>query len=169
MAQIASEDYENLRIYLHVDTSTQRFNPALMQREHRARRRLNASGERKFDPMVSFGGNESIGGGKFTATLVKLRAGVRIVPYDTPSQLDILNQIVNIDDGLSDRSVFDRSGVASSVDIDSTYSPVEIREVAGNAADLASAVRVELTPELEDIPVTLDHARAANSQTQGIP
>lgn len=39
----------------------------------------------------------------------------------------------------------------------------------GDPDDIASAVRTELTPELDDIPVTLDHARAANSQTQGLP
>jgi hypothetical protein len=171
VAQIASEDYENLLIYLHEDTVTSGFDPALMQKEHRARRRLNDNGERKFDIMVSFSGNESKGGGKFTASLTRLRAGVRIVPFDAPHSLRILNEIVNISDSLSDVAVFDRSLITSNVDIDSTYSPVEIREVlvGGGSVDLAaiaSAVRAELTPELEDIVTAKDHAKAANAQTQ---
>jgi len=133
MAQIASEDYVNKRIYLHVDTVTTGFDPAAMQKEHRARRRINAAGQRGFDPMVKFQGNEAKGGGKFTATQVLLRSGVRIVPYDsglgTSYNLDILNEILNIDDALSDRDVIDRTGLVDTVNVDVTYSPVEIREV----------------------------------------
>ncbi|MEM7706606.1 MAG: hypothetical protein AAF358_13690 [Pseudomonadota bacterium] len=133
MAQIASEDYVNLRIYLHADTVSQGFDPAAMQREHRALRRLDANGERAFDPMVSFSGNESKGGGNFTAGLTILRSGVRIVPFDANHSLDLLNEIVNIDDAISDRDVFDRSLITSSVDIDPVYSPVEIREVSSGS------------------------------------
>ena len=46
MTQIASEDYVNKRIYLHADTVTSGFDPAVMQQEHRALRRLNANDER---------------------------------------------------------------------------------------------------------------------------
>lgn len=137
MAQIASEDYPNKLIYLHVDTVTNGWSPKLMQQEHRALRRLNAGGERGFDPMVTFSGNEAKGGGKFTPALTQLRAGVRIVPYDEGSgeyNLDILDECVNIPDGIADRDLFDRSGVVSIVNIDPTYSPVEIREVATGSA-----------------------------------
>lgn len=130
MTQIASEDYATGRIFLHIDTVTQGFDPAEMQKEHRARRRLDVNDERKFDPMVSFSGNESKGGGKFTARLTKLAPGVRIVPYDTGAgqsyNLDILNEVVNISDGIADRDCFDRSSVLAKVNIDPTYSPTEV-------------------------------------------
>jgi hypothetical protein len=133
MAQIASEDYANLLIYLHIDTVTNGFDPALMQKEHRTLRRLFAGGERKYDPMVSFVGNEDKGGGKKTPRSTRLRAGVRIVPYDTGAatqySMDILNEILNVPDGLADQEVFDRSGVASNVDIDKGYDPVEVIEI----------------------------------------
>jgi hypothetical protein len=137
MAQIASEDYVNKLIYLHIDTVTNGFDPALMQKEHRALRRVYANDERKFDPMVTFVGYEDKGGGKFTPRSTRLRAGVRIVPYDTGAagqySLPILNEILNVDDGLADREVFDRSGVAANVDIDKAYDPVEVIEVVGGS------------------------------------
>ena len=129
MAQIASVDYVNLLIYLHVDTVTNGFDPPAMHREYRALRRT-VEANRKFDPMVSFVGNEDKGGGNFTPPSTRLRAGVRIVPFDTPHSLDILSEILNVPDGLADRDVFDRSSVASNVDIDPIYSPVEVRIVA---------------------------------------
>lgn len=151
MTQIASEDYDNLLIYLHADTETGGFDPALMQQEHRQRRRLETQGdERKYDIMVTFSGNEAKGGGKFTPSLTILRSGVRIVPYDsgasTSYNLDILNEIVNIDDAVSDRDVFDRSSVDADVNIDPTYSPVEIREVSSG-----SGLSTEQATWLEEI------------------
>ena len=133
MAQIASEDYVNKLIYLHIDTVTNGFDPAVMQQEHRALRRLNVNDERNFDPMVSFVGLEDKGGGKKTPKSTRLRAGVRIVPYDTGTgnqySMAILNEILCIDDGLADQAVFDRSTVDANVDIDKGYDPVEVVEV----------------------------------------
>lgn len=129
MTQIASVDYSTLRITLHVDTVTQGFDPALMQQEYRALRRT-VEANRQYDPMVSFQGLESKGGGNFTPGQTLLRAGVRIIPHDADQQLDILNEILNIPDGLADRNVFDRTGIVSNVDIDPVYSPVEVREVS---------------------------------------
>ena len=128
MTQIASVDYSTLRITLHVDTVTQGFDPALMQQEYRTLRRT-VEANRKYDPMVSFQGLQSKGGGNFTPGQTLLRAGVRIIPHDVDQQLDILNEILNIPDGLADRNVFDRTSTVSNVDIDPTYSPVEVREV----------------------------------------
>lgn len=130
MAQIASEDYPNKLIYLHIDTVTSGFNPALMQQEHRALRRSNANEERKFDPMVTFVGNDDKGGGAKTPWSTRLREGVRIVPYNTDHSLSILNEILCIPDGLADVGVFDRSLVNADVDIDKAYNPVEVIEVA---------------------------------------
>jgi len=147
MAQIASEDYVNKLIYLHIDTVTNGFDPALMQQEHRALRRLHVNGERKFDPMVTFVGYESKGGGKYTPRSTRLRAGVRIVPYDTGGagqySLPILNEILNVPDGLADREVFDRSGVAANVDIDKAYDPVEVI-VISTGSGLSPAEQAQL-------------------------
>ncbi len=128
MTQIASVDYATLRITLHVDTATQGFDPALMQQEYRTLRRT-VEANRQYDPMVSFTGLQSKGGGNFTPGQTLLRANVRIIPHDIDQQLDILSEILNVPDGLADRGVFDRTTTASNVDIDPTYSPVEVREV----------------------------------------
>jgi hypothetical protein len=133
MTQIASVDYSTLRITLHVDTVTQGFSPALMQQEYRSLRRT-VDANRQYDPMVSFQGLQAKGGGNFTTGQTLLRASVRIIPHDTDQQLDILDEILNVPDGLADRNVFDRTGTASNVDIDPTYSPVEIREVNTGSA-----------------------------------
>jgi hypothetical protein len=146
MTQIASVDYSTLRITLHVDTVTQGFNPALMQQEYRALRRT-VEANRKYDPMVSFQGLEAKGGGNFTPGQTLLRAGVRIIPHDADQQLDILNEILNIPDGLADRNVFDRTTVTSNVDIDPTYSPVEVREVVTGSAVTAQD-KIDIINEL---------------------
>ncbi|MHC4710080.1 MAG: hypothetical protein ACYTA3_06580, partial [Planctomycetota bacterium] len=142
MTQIASVDYSTLRITLHVDTVTQGFNPALMQQEYRALRRT-VEANRKYDPMVSFQGLEAKGGGNFTTGQTLLRAGVRIIPHDADQQLDILNEILNIPDGLADRNVFDRTTVISNVDIDPTYSPVEVRVITSGSG-LSAAEQLQL-------------------------
>jgi hypothetical protein len=85
---------------------------------------------RKYDPMVSFQGLQAKGGGRFTTGQTLLRANVRIIPWDVDQQLDILSEILNVPDGLSDRDVFDRTTTTSNIDIDPTYSPVEVRTVA---------------------------------------
>jgi hypothetical protein len=126
MTQIASEDYPNKLIYLHIDTTTQGWNPGVMQQEHRALRRVNANDERMFDPMVTTQGNESKGGGKFTPLLTLLRDGVRIIPYDTDHTLSILSEVLVISEGLADVGVIDRSGLVSAVDVDSVYNPTEV-------------------------------------------
>lgn len=143
MAQIASVDYANLRINLHVDTVTAGFDPALMQQEYRALRRLTEA-NRRYDPMVSFAGNESKGGGKFTPRQTLLRSNVRIVPFDQPHSLSILNEILNIPDGLADVGVFDRSTVTSNVDIDPVYGAVEVIQVS-TGSGLSTAQDASLT------------------------
>jgi hypothetical protein len=146
MTQIASVNYSTLRITLHVDTATQGFDPALMQQEYRALRRT-VEANRLYDPMVSFQGNQAKGGGNFTAGQTLLRTLVRIIPHDADQQLDILNEILNIPDGLADRNVFDRTSTVSNVDIDPTYSPVEVREVVIGSAVTAQD-KVDIIDEL---------------------
>jgi hypothetical protein len=126
MTQILTEDYVNKRIYLHPDTVTAGFRPDIMQQEHRRRRYLNAGGERKFRPMVSFRGNESKGGGKYFPKATLLASGVRIIPFDAAHNLKIKNEVACIPDGVSNQGCFDRLSVLSNVDIDVDYSPIEI-------------------------------------------
>jgi hypothetical protein len=113
-----------------------------MQQEYRALRRT-VEANRKYDPMVSFQGLEAKGGGNFTTGQTLLRAGVRIIPHDADQQLDILNEILNIPDGLADRNVFDRTTVISNVDIDPTYSPVEVRVITSGSG-LSAAEQLQL-------------------------
>ena len=172
MTQIASEDYDNLLIYLHVDTVTNGFDPALMQQEHRTLRRLNANDERGYDIMVTFTGLEAIGGGKFTPGLTRLRTGVRIVPYDTGTgmsyNLDILNQIVNVDDAIADRDVFDRSSVDATVNIDSTYSPVEVIQI-NTGSGLTAAQDQKLTDvEAKTSQIVFTVANQVDSNVQSV-
>ena len=130
MTQILSEDYVNKRIYLHPDTVVFGIDPAELQREHRARRRINASGERRFAPMVSFSGYEQVGPTTYTPRLTNLASGVRFVPYDTAHKLKIKNQIVCISDGFSNQDCADRISVLSNVDIDVDYDKIEIVKVS---------------------------------------
>lgn len=181
MTQIASVDYSTLRITLHVDTVTQGFDPALMQQEYRELRRITEA-NRKYDPMVSFQGLEAKGGGKFTPGQTLLRTGVRIIPHDTDSQLDILNEILNIPDALADRDVFDRTGTTSNVDIDPTYSPVEVREIntgsavtPGDITDIKNAIFDEImegTLDFRDFQLLMGAALAGKASgmdgTEGI-
>lgn len=129
MTQIALEDYENRRIYLHPDTVTQGVDPAALHREHRARRRLNANNERNYAPMVTFRGNEPKGGGLFTPRLTNLESQVRLVPSDTAHVLKIKNEVVCIADQVSNQACFDRLGVISNVDIDIDFNPTEVLTV----------------------------------------
>lgn len=147
MTQIATVDYTTLRISLHIDTVTQGFDPALMQKEYRALRRT-VEANRKYDPMVAFQGLESKGGGKFTQGQSLLRSSVRIIPYDTGAStsynLDLLGETLNKSDALADRDVFDRSTVLAKVNIDPVYSPVEVREVnTGSGVQEADFVRIK--------------------------
>jgi hypothetical protein len=156
MTQIAAEDYLNKLIYLHADTVISGFDPAITQQEHRARRRLNIAGERKFYPMVSFSGYVSKGSGNYTPKLTVLAQGVRIIPYDTGSgeyNLDILNEILDPYDEVSDRDVFNRLGVVSHVNIDSTYNPVEIVQISGGSGldPTQDAKLTQLSLDVDDI------------------
>ena len=142
MTQIASEDYANKRIYLHLDTTTNGWDPVELYREHRQRRRLNANGERNYKAMVSASGNESKGGGNYTPRRGILASGVRIVPYNGSHVLRQLAEVINTDEGLSDFSLIDRAPLGSGVEVDLelTYDKIEIREVGSSPADIAAAV-----------------------------
>jgi len=154
MALIASENYVTKRIYLGIDSVGVDVQPIDIYTEHRARRRLNASGQRKFRPMVRSFGNQQIGPTKFTPRFVNLAAGVRIVPYDTTHNLLIRGALISTADSLEGRDLFDRSSLVASVDIDYQPPQVEIITVstgsgldAGQAAQLTAAAAASARAE----------------------
>ena len=158
MTQIFSEDYANKRIYLHPDTVSLGVDFAALQREHRARRRLNANEERKYAPMVTFRGNEAKGGGKFTPYETNLAQGVRIVPYDAHHNLKIKNEVLCTDDQISNQACFDRLTVLSNIDIDIDFSPTEIVTVSVGSAvteedktDIAALVNTNTNNKIAEV------------------
>jgi hypothetical protein len=161
MPLIASENYTTKRIYLGIDSVGVDVQPIDIYTEHRERRRLNASGQRKFQPMVRAFGNQQIGPTKFTPRFTNLMAGVRIVPYDTTHSLLIRGSLISTADSLEGRDLFDRSSLVASVDIDYQPPQVEIITVStgsglssGQAAQLtaaaASAARTEALLEADE-------------------
>lgn len=133
MPIIATEDYPNKRIYLSIDTVGVALSPIDLYKEHRARRRTNANGERKFLPMVSAFGNEAISSTKSTPRFTNLASGVKIVPYDTSQNLLVTGALISTEDELEGRDLFDRSSLLSNVDIDYQPPQVEIIKVTENS------------------------------------
>ena len=98
--------------------------------EVRARRRTNTA-DRRFLPIISAQGNEPTGPSSATPRRVVLEAGVRIVPFDTAQILLVTPvPIVNIAEGLAGTVLFDRTGLASIVDVDYEPQQVEIQTIA---------------------------------------
>ncbi len=131
MPQIESIDYENKRLYLHVDTVTQGIDMFAAYVEIREIIAINANNEQNRLPFVYKLGNQPKGQGKYTAKQTWLTSGWRIIPNDSVSyNLDILSEILS-EDEISDRDVFDRSGLVNvvTVNIDAIYDKIEIREV----------------------------------------
>ena len=146
MAQVDSVDFPNKRIYLHVDTVTQGFDPIAMHFEINAIIADNIGNGQNFGLVSDALGNEPEGGGVFSEPKTRLFPGWRYVPYPTPHLLLILRKIFNPDEALSNRALADRDDPVLDgieVDIDVAYSPVEIREVQVGGGG-------GLTPELEE-------------------
>lgn len=127
MAVVASVNYITKRIYLSAATVGVPLDTLDVYREVRARRVSNEA-DRKFKPMIIGGGGIVKTPGVFTQQYVQLLYGCRIVPYDTDHSLVVVRDTFT-DDGVSGAACFDRSGVASNVDLDIQVSPVEVREV----------------------------------------
>jgi len=92
--------------------------------------------------------------------------GWRLRPYDANQELTIDGMLYPSDISIpmiltpAGRTIIifnERSNLAQSVQAET------------DSAAVANAVRAELAPELADIAVTVDHARAANAQTKIIP
>ncbi len=140
MAQIESIDYENKRLYLTVDTVTLGIDMFSAYVEIREIIAINANNEQNRLPFIYKLGNQPKGQGKYTAKQTWLTSGWRIVPDDSTSyNLDILNEILS-EDEISDRDVFDRSGLINNVtvNIDAIYDKIEIREVAVSGSTLTA-------------------------------
>ena len=156
MALVASVDYPSLRIFLGPDSVGVPVNVIDIYTEMRARRRLNADNDRKFRPMITAEGNEPAGPSN-TPRRAVLRAGVRIVPFDTPSLLLITPvPIVSIDEGLAGRDLFDRSGLASIVDIDYQPLQVEIIERGTSGLTAQESADLQLTRQLHEADTFFD-------------
>jgi hypothetical protein len=131
MTQINSVDYAAKRIHLHADTVTQGFDVIGAHFELKAFAFINASSEQNYSSPTSAEGNLAKGNGLFTPRFGLIASGWRFVPYDQVSHiLRILVETIS-KDLLVDRDVFDRSTLPASitVDIDSVYDKVEIREI----------------------------------------
>lgn len=132
MPQVESIDWDGKLVFLHQDTVTVGVSGILIYAEIRDEIFANTSlGQGYFPPLTKEGG-VSKGPGSFTPTFTQWGQSWRLVPHPnggTAYQLDILDEIISLD-GLSDRDVFDRSSIATNVDIDSVYDPVEVKEVA---------------------------------------
>ena len=166
MAQIDSVDFANKRVYLHIDTVTQGFDPIAMHFELQALVAANATNGQNFGRATDALGNEPEGGGIFSEPKVRFFTGWRYVPFPTPHLLLILAKIYNPDEALSNRDLADRDDPVLNgieVDIDVAYSPVEIREVQTGGGGL--------TPELEEIireTREVVHSIQANNPKQSI-
>jgi len=132
MAIIASIDGPNRLIYLHADTHNASVHPVDIYKEMRTFRRTDED-LRKYDVFLQAYGNVAKGGGKFTERYVVCIDGTRIIPYDQDGYLTITGTIIT-DDGQEGIACFDRSGLASQVDINYIPPQVEIIEVIVGSA-----------------------------------
>lgn len=155
MPIVSSVDYTSKRIYLSAATINTSLDVLDVYREVRAMRASNPA-HQLYPPMVMAGGNLQKMTGVYTPAYVILAEGVAIVPFDAPHRLRIIRDTFTLD-GRAGRDCFDRTGVATNVDIDVDFPEIEIREVtvggggvanAPTAAEVASAVRDALATEL---------------------
>ncbi len=159
MALIASENYTTKRIYLGIDSVGVDVLPIDIYIEHRERRRLNASGQRKFRPMISAFGNEQIGPAKFTPRFTNLAAGVRIIPYDTTHSLLIRGALISTADSLEGRDLFDRASLVASVDID--YQPPQVEIITVSTGGVSAPTVAQIRAEMDANSIKLAEIKAA--------
>lgn len=127
MATVASVDYVNRRIYLSADTVGVPLDTLDVYRDVRALRRVTEA-HRRFKPMIVAGGNIGKTATTYTAPYVQLLYGCRIVPFDVAHSLLVIRDTFS-DDGQAGVGCFDRSTVASEVDIDFSVDKVEVRTI----------------------------------------
>ena len=114
---VASINYTTKQIFLSINTINKDLDTILVYREIELLRSTTPA-HQLFSPLIFLGGNEEIiPNVSFTEPYVKLAAGVRIIPYNTPHSLRLITRTFSTD-GLKGRSCFDRSSLTSIVDID---------------------------------------------------
>lgn len=151
MAQIESIDWPGKRFFLHIDTVTSGFDAWEAFAEVRALQEANLNNEQNFRLWIHREGKvpKDLTGTRFTARYVTVDSGWRGVPHPnggTEYGLELLVEMLNPVDGVSDAGAFDRSSVATNVDIDATYSQVEIIAAGGGGSGLSQQqVRDALT------------------------
>lgn len=137
MTQINTIDFVAKRLHLHEDTVTAGFNVIDAYNEIRQTVAANVNAQSYLMPL-SAEGNIQKNPGAYTARYGLLAASWRLVPYyagGVSYNLDLLVEILS-KDNLSDRSVFDRSGIPEgmSVNIDAVYDAVEVRLIETRGA-----------------------------------
>lgn len=162
MPLILTEDYSNKRIFLGPDSVGVDVLPIDIYREHRERRRLFATNERRFFPMVSAFGNQPAGPSN-TPRFTNLAAGVRLVPFDVSHQPLIRGNLISTADGLAGRDLFDRAPLSVGVEVDVDYQPpqVEIIEVnTGSALTPEQSTQLAAMHLILFADVSYDHTTA---------
>jgi len=138
MPQIERVDFPSKRIFLHLDTVGNGFDAIAGHFEIKRIIADNIGNGQNFGQVSDALGNEPKGGGKFTARSLQLFPGWRFVPHPSSHNLRLLVEIINPNEELSNRDLFDRDDSTLDgfeVDIDNAFTEVEIREVViGEAA-----------------------------------
>jgi len=158
MPLVSHVDYPSKRIFLSAETLNIEVFPIDIYKEVRALRRTTEL-HKKFLPLISSRGNESVGPSK-TPILTVLSQGARIVPYDISHQLLIRGALVSIDENLAGSLLIDRGPLTSGIDVDVDYQPPQVEVIEVNTGSgLTDA-------QNNTLMLLLDHARAANLQTK---
>jgi hypothetical protein len=143
MAQIESINWSAKRFYLHVDTVTNGFDAWEAFAEVRLLVEANANNEQNYTLFLHRQGKvaKDLAKTKFTPKYVSFNSGWRGVPYSgVDHELLLLTEMLNPIDGVSDRTMFDRTGLTNQVDIDPIYEQVEI--IKPTAADFPTAAEI---------------------------
>lgn len=165
---VASVNYDTKRVVLHADTVVNGFDAIAAYFEINALRAANAAGEQNRKHCMSAEGKIPKTLTTFTPRFGFIEPGWRFVPHDTGAgnsyNLDLLCEIVSKDQ-VTDRDVFDRSGLACTVNIDPVYEKVEIRIVTTGG----SALTTEEHDKLMAVPAAADTASATLAAAQVTP
>jgi len=170
MSTVASVNYQTKRIYLSAATVNTSLDLLDVYKDVRALRAITPEHQQHL-PIIIAGGNIQKTPTTYTQPYVQLLYGAYIIPYDTIQTLVVTREVFS-DDGRAGLSCFDRSILASHVDIDIQVSQVEVREVVvsgstgPSAADIAVAMRANLAVELARIDSSIS-SRATISGIMG--
>lgn len=154
-------DGPSRRIYLHADTAGTALDLLDLYRELRALRRTDES-IRPFPAFLEMQGNLSKGAGSFTERFMILRQGTKIVPADSGDHsLSISTTLIGDDGSVEGPGQFDRSAIASRVDI--AYAPKQVEVL--NQPDPAT-IAAAVVAAIGDVTRVID-LMEADVETQG--